>query len=52
MQKFGERLPRVDAWDNIHEFINLMDGNGELVFFGPAGPSYGTRDGQHGVRLR
>ena len=37
--------------DNIHEFINLMDGNGELVFGSPGAP-HGAGDGEHGVRLR
>ena len=32
MQKFGEGFLASMLGDNIHEFINLMDGNGELVF--------------------
>ena len=52
MQKFGDAFLASMLGDNIHEFINLMDGNGELVFSGPASPPDGTRDGQHGVRLR
>src|SRR5690554_955950 len=32
MQKFGESFLANILGDNIHEFINLMDGKGELVF--------------------
>ncbi|HCL3239566.1 TPA: DEAD/DEAH box helicase, partial [Pseudomonas aeruginosa] len=32
MQKFGDGFLASMLGDNIHEFINLMDGNGELVF--------------------
>ncbi|RRW33747.1 DEAD/DEAH box helicase [Ectopseudomonas oleovorans] len=32
MQKFGDAFLASMLGDNIHEFINLMDGNGELVF--------------------
>jgi len=32
MQKFGEGFLASMLGDNIHEFINLMDANGELVF--------------------
>ncbi|MCC4595449.1 SNF2-related protein [Xanthomonas campestris pv. phormiicola] len=32
MKKFGESFLVSLLGDNIHEFINLMDGNGELVF--------------------
>ncbi|WP_372387439.1 helicase-related protein [Xanthomonas axonopodis] len=32
MQKFGDGILASMLGDNIHEFINLMDGNGELVF--------------------
>ncbi len=32
MQKFGESFLVSLLGDNIHEFINLMDANGELVF--------------------
>ncbi|MBV6273227.1 DEAD/DEAH box helicase [Alcaligenaceae bacterium CGII-47] len=32
MQKFGEFFLANILGDNIHEFINLMDGKGELVF--------------------
>lgn len=32
MQKFGEPFLANILGDNIHEFINLMDGKGELVF--------------------
>lgn len=32
MQKFGDAFLASMLGDNIHEFINLMDSNGELVF--------------------
>ncbi|AXL70983.1 helicase-related protein [Pseudomonas aeruginosa] len=32
MQPFGDAFLASMLGDNIHEFINLMDGNGELVF--------------------
>ncbi|HBM67073.1 MAG TPA: DEAD/DEAH box helicase [Pseudomonas sp.] len=32
MQTFGDAFLASMLGDNIHEFINLMDGNGELVF--------------------
>ena len=32
MRKFGDSFLASMLSDNIHEFINLMDGNGELVF--------------------
>lgn len=32
MQKFGDGFLASMLGDNIHEFINLMDANGELVF--------------------
>ena len=32
MRKFGDSFLASMLGDNIHEFINLMDGNGELVF--------------------
>ncbi|HBP5443624.1 DEAD/DEAH box helicase [Pseudomonas aeruginosa] len=32
MKKFGDGFLASMLGDNIHEFINLMDGNGELVF--------------------
>lgn len=32
MQKFGDTFLASMLADNIHEFINLMDGKGELVF--------------------
>ncbi|MFG6179703.1 DEAD/DEAH box helicase, partial [Halomonas sp. THAF12] len=32
IQQFGEDFLSSLLADNIHEFINLMDGNGELVF--------------------
>ena len=32
MQKFGDGFLASMLGDNIHEFINLMDGGGELVF--------------------
>lgn len=32
MQKFGDAFLASMLGDNIHEFINLMDGGGELVF--------------------
>lgn len=32
MQKFGDAFLASMLGDNIHEFINLMDGRGELVF--------------------
>jgi hypothetical protein len=32
MQKFGDAFLASMLGDKIHEFINLMDGNGELVF--------------------
>jgi len=32
MQKFGDGFLASMLGDNIHEFINLIDGNGELVF--------------------
>ena len=32
MQKFGDGFLASMLGDNIHEFINLMDGDGELVF--------------------
>lgn len=37
--------------DNIHEFINLMDDRGELVFSDRQAHRM-ERDGEHGVRLR
>lgn len=33
MQKFGDGFLVLMFGDNIYEFINFMDGNGELVFF-------------------
>ena len=32
MKKFGDGFLASMLGDNIHEFINLMDANGELVF--------------------
>lgn len=32
MQKFGDAFLASMLGDNIHEFINLMDGDGELIF--------------------
>jgi len=32
IQRFGEDFLASILGDNIHEFVNLMDGNGELVF--------------------
>ena len=32
MQKFGDAFLASMLGDNIHEFINLMDGGGELIF--------------------
>ena len=51
MRKFGDSFLASMLGDNIHEFINLMDGNGELVFGSPGAP-HGAGDGEHGVRLR
>ncbi|HBP4117935.1 TPA: DEAD/DEAH box helicase, partial [Pseudomonas aeruginosa] len=32
MKRFGDGFLASMLGDNVHEFINLMDGNGELVF--------------------
>jgi len=43
VQRFGEDFLASMLGDNVHEFINLMDGNGDLVF------SDRACDGEYGV---